>query len=140
MEIYTYIHVTETAPHSLPWYLQDCSLLHQSLGITPPEWSPVYIVPVVILVILVRVSSPPEKLTGVICYQTPAAHVRSTDAISPTSLHPPCTTGTATTSGSDVCCTLLDAMEGACRGVLSLVCRVLRVYRRAVYTAGTLFS
>ena len=62
----------------------------------------------------------------------PAAHVLSTDAIG--------TTGTATTSGSDVCCTLLDAMEGACRGVLSLVCRVLRVYRRAVYTAGTLFS
>ena len=66
-----------------------------------------------------------------------------TDAISPTTLHPPYTTGTATTSGStssDVCCTLLDAMEDACRGVLSLACRVLRVYRRAVYTAGTLFS
>lgn len=65
----------------------------------------------------------------------PTAHVLSTDAIG--------TIGTATTSGSpasDVCCTLLDAMEGACRGVLSLVCRVLRVYRRAVYTAGTLFS
>ena len=54
---------------------------------------------------------------------------------------PPLTTSasTAATSGT-VHSTLLDAMEGACRGVLSVKCRVLRLYRRAVYTTEALGS
>ena len=41
---------------------------------------------------------------------------------------------------SGVCSSLLTAIEGACQGELSLRCRVLRVYRRAMHTSATLTS
>lgn len=76
------------------------------------------------------------------CFSNPPLHIP--DA---TSLPLRCTTATATSGGvttstacAAACSTLLDAMEGACHGVLSLRCRVLRVYRRAVYTTGTITS
>ena len=72
-------------------------------------------------------------------------HPQETNTPASATLPPLSPTTTASSSGGDatsrVCSGLLDAMEGSTRGgLLSLQCRVLRLYRRPITSCVTLYG
>ena len=102
----------ESAPRPAPQHTSTSPHTHAHTGRSSTEGNPTQH----------NTESSPRQQHGLL------PHTLSTDAPLSTASN-----GDSANNAGVVCSTLLGAMEGAHQGLLSLACRVLRVYRRAVH-------